>query len=125
MEIDIPEEGYIYGILLGGRKHSKLMMVPQNVNQILISDFNENAIYCRDRISEPEPFEKEMGDVYTKYEVEFLTKDNYRIGLWYIGFGRHSKKLAGEALSLMKEEWELKHILYALALEGKNDVQYH
>lgn len=73
-------ENYAYGVLVGGSLHNHILMIPDNVNQILIERSSPTNVYCREDIQPPNEDEIMLGDVYTKYQPNFVTGDNYSFG---------------------------------------------
>lgn len=110
-------ENYGYGVLVGGSLHNHILMIPDNANQILIERNSSNNIYCREDIQPPDEDEIMLGDVYTKYQPNFVIGDNYSIWVWYAGYGKRAENLAAQALSFMNQNLTLDDFFVAV---GKN-----
>lgn len=107
-------ENYAYGVLVGGSLHNHILMIPDNVNQILIERSSPTNVYCREDIQPPNEDEIMLGDVYTKYQPNFVTGDNYSFWVWYAGYGKRAENQAAQAFSLMNKNLTLDDFIVAV-----------
>lgn len=118
-------EGFKYSIMLGGVRHGAFMCLPANINQILIMRDEVQTIFCREDILTDCFEESKYGDIYTKYNKEIMTKDNYQIELWYFGFQIGDQSMLDEMYVNMNKNFELKNFIENFCEAAENEFYYH